>query len=61
MEWIVGGIVTLVFALYLWSLLTTRREVSKRIQPVVDSVFWPEESSAKRDVSETGSAGEKLR
>jgi len=42
MEWVFGSVIAAVFGLFAWSAFTTRREVTKKIQPLVDALFWPE-------------------
>ena len=43
MEWVFGSVIAVVFGLFVWSVATTRREVTKRVQPVIDDLFWPED------------------
>jgi hypothetical protein len=39
MEWAFGSFIVVMLGLYIWSATTTKREISKRIQPFVDDLF----------------------
>jgi hypothetical protein len=49
MEWVIGVFMAIMLGLYLWSHLTAGREVSKKLQPLVDDLFGvsPSESDSK--------------
>jgi type IV secretory pathway TrbD component len=39
MEWVFGTVIAVVFGLYIWSVASTRRQITKKIQPVIDDLF----------------------
>jgi hypothetical protein len=49
MEWAIVVFMAVMLGLYLWSHLTAGREISKKLQPLVDDLFGvaPSESDSK--------------
>jgi hypothetical protein len=39
MEWVAGAVVVIMLALYVWASRTANREVRKKVQPVIDTLF----------------------